>query len=277
LNILSKRVGIFMTMRFYAALTIALSCGLSACSTAPVVPETGSSGQMSAAPGSKSDPQLALAKGHGEAASSDVTGSVPAKEVSKSKSSAAENAAVTATTSRRDSQKTKQQSTSEATRRLDVNKTATRKLDEPLYQPGKARLSQAQRLSSEPSIAAARIAGDPANAMALASSGTAPAREIPTGSILPASNRSKSISLSYQSDAIELSDKDRRNVIVFVTQRDAKDTITVVTGPSVGTNPLEGMLRSQERGRRVGELLAAHGPVEIRFEPDLPRDSVRID
>jgi hypothetical protein len=83
--------------------------------------------------------------------------------------------------------------------------------------------------------------------------------------------------LSYPTDAVELSEKDRRSLIGFVSRRGPADRITVVTGPSVGANPLEGLLRVQERGRRLGELLATHGSVEVKFEPDLPRDSVRID
>ena len=267
-----------MTVRIYAALTIALACSVGGCSTSPGV--TGAQASASqAGVSSESAAKLALGKGNGEG-SADVTGSIPPKETSKetskeiSKSSSARGSRAAAAKFRANGQEShspQQQRMTEEAPFPDQSSTAARKLDEPLYRPIAARASQAQQPS------AGGASNDPANAMALASAGAMPARQMVTGSIQPTQNRLDSISLSYPTDAVDLSEKDRRNVIGFLARRGPADRITVVTGPSIAANPLEGLLRVQERGRRLGELLATHGPVEVRFEPDLPRDSVRID
>jgi len=260
-----------MTVRIYAALTIALACSVGACSTSPGVPGTQASSSLSPGPSSEVTAKLAAGKGNGEGLA-DVTGSIPPKEVSKSGS-----AATAAARLRTNGHQPRQLSRAEEAPLPDVSKPAARKLDEPLYRPP---TSQTSSLAQQPSAGVAQgssTSGDPTNAMALASAGTAPTRNVVLASVQPVPSRSESISLSYPIDAVELSEKDRRSLIGFVSRRDPADRITVVTGPSIGTNPLEGLLRVQERGRRLGELLATHGPVEVKFEPDLPRDSVRID
>jgi len=221
---------------------------------------------LSSGPNSEGNPKLAAVKGNGDG-SADVTGSIPPKETSKSPLAGNAGAAAKLRVSGREFP---QQSGADAARLPDLSRTAARKLDEPLYRPTAPQTAQAQQPS-------ASVVGDPANAMALASPGTVPTRNVVVASIQPVPSRSESISLSYPTDAVELSEKDRRSLIGFVSRRGPADRITVVTGPSIGANPLEGLLRVQERGRRLGELLATHGSVEVKFEPDLPRDSVRID
>jgi len=227
---------------------------------------------LSSGPNSEGNPKLAAVKGNGDG-SADVTGSIPPKETSKSPLAGNAGAAAKLRVGGREFP---QQSGADAARLPDLSRSAARKLDEPLYRPTAPQTAQAQ----QPSAIVAQggsSSGDPANAMALASPGTVPTRNVVVASIQPVPSRSESISLSYPTDAVELSEKDRRSLIGFVSRRGPADRITVVTGPSIGANPLEGLLRVQERGRRLGELLATHGPVEVKFEPDLPRDSVRID
>jgi len=259
-----------MTVRIYAALTIALACGVGGCSTNPGVPGTQASSSVSPDSSSEGNAKLSLGKGNGEG-SADVTGSIPPKEVSKSG-----NAPAAVARMRASGAQPQQQSRAEETRLPEVPKTAARKLDEPLYRPPATQTSQAQQPSASVTPGST-ASGDPTNAMALASAGTAPTRNVVVASVQPTPSQSESISLSYPTDAVELSEKDRRSLIGFVSRRGPADRITVVTGPSSGANPLEGLLRVQERGRRLGELLATRGPVEVKFEPDLPRDSVRID
>jgi hypothetical protein len=261
-----------MTVRIYAALTIAFAFSLAACSTNPGVPEAASSG-------SQSGLKLAVGKGDGEGSASrsdDVTGSISPKESPKVRATGGPE--INAPTLRAGNQKPEQQSGAGGARLPGPAKTATRKLDEPLYRPLESQMPQPQRPSSERSGTPTQSKStDSVSVSALASEGAARTRQVAVGSAQPAWNSSGPIDLSYASEAVDLSEKDRRSVIGFAARRGSKDPITVVTGPSVGGNPLEGLLRSQERGRRLGDLLAAYGPVEIRFEPDLPRDSARID
>ena len=245
-----------MTVRIYAALTIAVACSLAACSTAPSGSGVSSSSQVSV---SEIDPIPGLEKselGASTAASADATGSIPTEASPKTGGSGD----VIATWP----DIPRSQSSGRASRepRLDGSKTATRKLDEPLY-----RSPETQILSDK----ATNVA------MAPAHGGATPGSDVAAPSTQSISNQSGSISLNYSSEAVDLSEKDRRNAIGFVVRRSSNEPIVVVTGPSAAASPLEGLLRVQERGRRLSELLGAHGPVEIRFEPNLPRDSVRID
>src|SRR5664279_3539693 len=182
------RSGIVMTVRIYAALTIALACSVGACSTSPSVPGAQASSSLSSGPNSEGNPKLAAVKGNGDG-SADVTGSIPPKETSKSPLTGNAGAAAKLRVSGREFP---QQSGADAARLPDLSRTAARKFDEPLYRPTAPQTAQAQ----QPSAIVAQggsSSGDPANAMALASLGTVPTRNVVVASIQPVPSRSESI------------------------------------------------------------------------------------
>ena len=269
-----------MVLRIYAALTIALACGLAGCSSSQNVQMAAAlyEGDVMAISGSR-DREASATK------SSDVTGSIPSTAASNSSvSGTAEGSKVasrgTTPKSMPNSMPKPKLPGSEQARLAAPPKVAVRKLEEPLYRAPETQSAQLQGPASPLAAQNGSPAG-PEKAVVLASANPTQRLDAAPLSLQSGSDRSGSLSLSYPTDAVELVEKDRRAVIDFATRHGSKDgskgPITIVTGPSSGSNPLEGMLRVQERGRRLGQLLAAHGTVDVRFEPEMPRDSVRVD
>jgi hypothetical protein len=133
------------------------------------------------------------------------------------------------------------------------------------------------RVTAVQNANASPVSPGPAQGETLRPDALSTVREIGTRSeVAPGRTPAAALSFRYAPDALDLSDTDRQSLAEFAKRQSAKKML-VLTGLSAGQSPLETMLRAQERGRRLDALLRSLGEIEIKYDPGLARDVVRIE